>query len=317
MEPQKKSRKLSLVVEVFVLLIGIVLGGYLVLDSRTTRANLLEQVAQNIKEYQLINDTDKDGLENWEEEIHKTDPNNPDTDQDGYLDGEEVASGYNPLQKTNDKLSTNTVQQTRPEPGNLTQMLGYILSFQIKTEEIPPTANINSLEQISGTVVDEKVTEAIQKASASFMYEFIPDYQEEEIKIADGNNLAAIRKYAGEAGNKIGGSDSCQTDLNNLKSETEIIQEAIETKNFEQINCLSNSYYQIYQSVKQVSVPLDWLHIHKEFLSIFWRFHKLHKFIPQYEKDPLKGLIIAEKFQEVNNDLFNLLQEMQIDLENR
>lgn len=43
-------------------------------------------------------DTDNDGLTDYEEVcIYGTDPLNPDTDGDGYLDGEEVEAGYNPL----------------------------------------------------------------------------------------------------------------------------------------------------------------------------------------------------------------------------
>ena len=42
-------------------------------------------------------DTDKDKLFDREEvKVYKTDPLNPDTDGDGFLDGEEVKSGYNP-----------------------------------------------------------------------------------------------------------------------------------------------------------------------------------------------------------------------------
>jgi hypothetical protein len=42
-------------------------------------------------------DADHDGLA-WEDEIELgTDPNNPDTDGDGYVDGEEVRGGFNPL----------------------------------------------------------------------------------------------------------------------------------------------------------------------------------------------------------------------------
>lgn len=45
----------------------------------------------------LIDDPDFDGLETFEElEVYKTDPDNPDTDKDGYNDGEEVNAGYNP-----------------------------------------------------------------------------------------------------------------------------------------------------------------------------------------------------------------------------
>lgn len=46
----------------------------------------------------LPNDTDKDGLTNKEENnIYNTDPNNPDTDGDGFLDGNEISNGTDPL----------------------------------------------------------------------------------------------------------------------------------------------------------------------------------------------------------------------------
>lgn len=44
-----------------------------------------------------ILDQDNDGLTNAQEKIYKTDPNNPDTDKDGYSDGDEVKDGFNPL----------------------------------------------------------------------------------------------------------------------------------------------------------------------------------------------------------------------------
>jgi len=42
-------------------------------------------------------DSDQDGLTDQEEQALGTDPHNPDTDGDGYLDGAEVKAGYNPL----------------------------------------------------------------------------------------------------------------------------------------------------------------------------------------------------------------------------
>lgn len=43
-------------------------------------------------------DSDNDGLSDYEEiHIYHTDPNNKDTDGDGYLDGEEVRNGFSPL----------------------------------------------------------------------------------------------------------------------------------------------------------------------------------------------------------------------------
>ena len=46
----------------------------------------------------LVDDSDSDGLTDYEEIfLYKTDPNDPDTDGDKFLDGVEVANGYNPL----------------------------------------------------------------------------------------------------------------------------------------------------------------------------------------------------------------------------
>ncbi len=47
--------------------------------------------------YQIVNDSDADGLSDFEENDRKTDPQKADTDNDSYLDSEEVFFGYNPL----------------------------------------------------------------------------------------------------------------------------------------------------------------------------------------------------------------------------
>ncbi len=48
----------------------------------------------------LVNDPDRDGLDSTQEIIlYGTDPRKADTDADGYPDGEEVRSGYDPLKK--------------------------------------------------------------------------------------------------------------------------------------------------------------------------------------------------------------------------
>jgi hypothetical protein len=327
MEPQKSSRKINIIVVVLVLLIGISVGGYLVLKSKFGQADFLRQMAQKIEDQEITDDLDHDGLTGWEEKIHGTDPNNPDTDGDGYLDGEEVATGYDPIKPApDDKLAgdaalDNTAQSIRPEPGNLTQMLSYLLAKQMKSGQIPALAglqDINSLGLTLETAIDEKVGQALQKSSASFLAEFIPPFQKDNLKFetTPDNNLAAIRNYAKQASGKIGLLNSCQ-DINDFKDEAEVIQESIVTKNFEQVNCLSDSYLQAYQELLKIPVPLDWLDIHKKFLAIFWNYHKVHQYLPEYEKDPLKGIIVLEKFEETSKNFADLLKEMKADLDSR
>lgn len=51
-------------------------------------------------------DSDNDGLSDQAEvEIYHSDADNPDTDADGYLDGEEIANGYSPLTTAATKLT--------------------------------------------------------------------------------------------------------------------------------------------------------------------------------------------------------------------
>ena len=49
-------------------------------------------------------DSDNDGLPDYIENLYGVDPNNPDTDGDGYTDGEEVENGFDPLVPGNAKL---------------------------------------------------------------------------------------------------------------------------------------------------------------------------------------------------------------------
>src|SRR6266704_2992979 len=54
-------------------------------------------------------DSDCDGLTNAEEKLYGTNPNSSDTDGDGYSDGVEVKSGYDPTKPApGDKISNST-----------------------------------------------------------------------------------------------------------------------------------------------------------------------------------------------------------------
>ena len=54
-------------------------------------------MAENKNTSTVFLDSDQDGLTDQEEKMVGTDPKNSDTDGDGYSDGKEVQSGYNPL----------------------------------------------------------------------------------------------------------------------------------------------------------------------------------------------------------------------------
>ena len=57
----------------------------------------------------LKNDSDQDELSDEMETLYGTDPNNPDTDGDGFSDGDEVARGYDPLLRGGTKLDYDSL----------------------------------------------------------------------------------------------------------------------------------------------------------------------------------------------------------------
>ena len=324
--PKKFTKKINIFLVIFIILIVGLISGYAILKSKNTKADMLEQLAQNFNMDNVINDYDFDGLSDWEEEIYKTSPTNPDTDGDGYLDGEEVASGFDPTKKApNDKLQDEASQQigeglARPEPGNLSQMIGYLLSGQLKAGQMPliNTEDVDSIDQNVMDAMDESIMEAIKKASTGFLSQFIPPFEKKNHKfeLTQENNLTAIENYAKETSDSLGVLNFC-VGTNNTKMEIEIIQEAIETGNFELINCLNNSYLQAYQETLKVPVPLDWLDIHKGILSTYWNFHKVYQYISEFEKDPYKGIIILKKYEQTGDNLVELLKQIEADLESR
>ena len=62
-------------------------------------------------------DTDNDGLTNDQERVYKTDPLNPDTDGDGYRDGVEGATGYDPTKKSEEDPKVISQLQPVQTPG--------------------------------------------------------------------------------------------------------------------------------------------------------------------------------------------------------
>ncbi len=65
-------------------------------EDKETKEEQEPEEEQKTEEEIAYNDSDSDGLSDFEETILKTDPQKSDSDEDGYKDGEEVFNSYNP-----------------------------------------------------------------------------------------------------------------------------------------------------------------------------------------------------------------------------
>jgi hypothetical protein len=107
------------------------------------RANCLSEM-QNID---LHSDADKDGLDFLQEVANNTDPNNPDTDGDGYKDGDEFKNGFNPdgkgslaLAESPSNVACKDIKEEDIKAACLTELKGQPLDItkcgEIKDEKL-------------------------------------------------------------------------------------------------------------------------------------------------------------------------------------
>ena len=105
-KPNKKTLLLLLVA-----IIAVTVTAYLIFYKSNKEVYMASVTAvPNGESSILAKDSDGDGLKDWEEQLWKTDPRNPDSDGDGTPDGVEIKNGRNPtVAGPNDKLDTETV----------------------------------------------------------------------------------------------------------------------------------------------------------------------------------------------------------------
>lgn len=317
MASETRHRKLSIITAIFILFVGIFLGGYLVLKSGRGSAGKLDDIlngrsiiagvcqpdASNAQK-----DSDDDSLKDWEElQIHKTDPCKPDSDGDGYLDGEEIASGYDPTKKApGDELPGTDPKTPRPLPQNLTEALRQQLLGQIQSNQIRAFNEKGELlsqdEIASYPAISQSVQQIISNQAQLFSPEAI---NENEIKISQDNGKASIQNYASAAEAAFSTPAGIQS-----PSESEMFIKAIQTNDFSELDLLLNSYRSSYAKLKNLSVPSELLSIHKEQLNIISSLIKIYESVRQINTDPLRANLALQTYEVLSEEMGNWMSRV-------
>jgi len=151
--------------------------------NENLNANINVPVTMPALNYTSSPDADNDGLTDEEENIYNTERRKPDTDEDGYLDGLEVAGGYNPKAASGALLDVS---------GLVNKYTNTIFNYEV----LYPAAWL-------AKPTDQSLSEVIfQSATGEYM----------EILVEDNlQNLDLVNWYVGQSPN---------VDLNQLKRET-------------------------------------------------------------------------------------------------
>ena len=214
-KPSKKV--LSILSLVFVLVVIIILSTNNDMDTNkiivTNKSDLLSSE---------LNDTDSDGLLDWEEDAWETNLRLADTDGDGTSDGEEVRKGRNPLVVgPNDFIESGTkesmlVEQKRIsdsfEEGTVSDNLSKkLFASYIENEG----GDLSLLEQ--GDVLDKIISESVNQVS------FDNIYSVNNLQTLDSINNHDLKNYANKFAeleyNKILAASSISSNSDTVVSE--------------------------------------------------------------------------------------------------
>lgn len=274
--------------KVFFLVFGI--GGVLLLASfvmsreqGNNKASLGEAVslsAENQTTYSFYKDDDIDGLSNAEEVIFGSSINVTDTDGDGYLDGEEVRNGYDPIKAGTARLS---------DRGNLNTSIRYYIWLR---EE----------KGISEFKIDQGLLDEFANRYPEFMQ--ISEIKDSDIKLISQDNEESVRKYLADL-NKIGLPEG-------LTSYQEIVKEYDETSNV-LIDDLLGKMELARLDFSYLETPLSAKEIQKGYLTIVREFSSIFSDLKNYHQNPIQVELNAKKAQKLI-DLAQKIENIKLEL---
>lgn len=260
------------------------------------------RATKEIELARLNQDSDNDGLKDWEEQIYGTDPQKTDTDGDKTPDGEEIKLGRDPLKPgPKDKLPeplTEKKETPAAAKNNLTQKL--IDKFGEKFIQPyldDPSVNINT-----------KLSQEILKdLPANISY---PTYfTEKDIITLKDDTPENFTNYLKEFNTIISGS------FGNLpQSEIIIFSEALQAEDLSQLSILDvylSSYQTVLTKLRSLPVPPTFTNLHLAYLNATKRQQTAVEKMRQAENDIIKGTYGAQEYLVANNEITELEQKFQ------
>ncbi|OGM98350.1 MAG: hypothetical protein A2915_04570 [Candidatus Yanofskybacteria bacterium RIFCSPLOWO2_01_FULL_41_34] len=222
-------------------------------------------------------DADHDGLDNREESYWNTDFQNPDTDSDGFKDGEEVASGHDPLIP-----SPNDIMDS----GNLTEKLSKLtLSGLYEGSLRPDNPNYDkSLNDMALAVMDDAVKSLSPKINIDQLQIAGPSKENQEKYIKEvsplfENLLSAYLSeiYMVSKNLNVAGKTGFEDEYANFFKNQ------------------SQKYNNYYQSGLKIPTPKNWELNHVGLLKLFSDLSETDLAISNGKIDPVRAVIAMDK----------------------
>lgn len=282
-------------------------------------------------------DSDQDGLTDEEERLYGTNPRDSDSDGDGYSDGAEVASGYDPLKKSpGDKLPspaglTSKIQpevrgieaafQDSSEPeDNLTQQVAQKISAMTEEgaleEETISVSDIKSM--VDSILAVQDIEEELPQISVSEInvkkqnYKNLSKEDAKEKEREDFKNYVIAIYYilASNSPEPITSASNLSSIMGNFSLN---VISAITTRDASSLDKFSQSGEKILEQMREVEVPENLTDLHIEALSLAEYTTVVKDKVTPKANDPLGEIANLSKVQ----NFLGLLANFSVKIESK
>lgn len=240
----------------------------------------------------LIEDDDKDGLKNWEEQIYQTDPKNADTDRDGTNDGDEINQGRDPLKKgPDDKIEIKSEIKESETKTNLTNQFAETFLREPVTQIIAggkPNINTRLVEAYTDQLLSKSILDGAPKVNES------------GLKKNPVNSLENIQAYL-QNFEKI-----WKNNIAPLEKELDITVTAFQEQNYSDLPKLEKNiaaYQKTIDEIKLLFAPASVWNFHVGILDFLYKIKLSAELMKEAEKDPLKAMLAIKDRLDLNNKL--------------
>ncbi|MBI3630886.1 MAG: hypothetical protein HY221_00935 [Candidatus Sungbacteria bacterium] len=260
----------------------------------------------------LTQDSDGDGLPNWEEAIFHTDPHNPDTDGDGTPDGEEVKEGRDPLKPgPNDFVATSTPalssadeSDTPPSP-NLTQRLATALGQQIIAQQL-----VDPSRSVDPKAIGSQIVSDLPRYAAN-----APLLSLHDIATTPNESTAAIKAWAEQLAATV------QESFRDLtQPEALIVVQAMKNEDYGsliQLDAYIKAYDAAVTRAKKIPTPVPFARDELQILNAMLQLRDIASSFRNVQKDPVTALSAIRPYFALQENLQTLNQNIQAGLDKR
>jgi hypothetical protein len=261
-------------------------------DTDSSSFGLLQPASKNGSQASLI-DEDNDGLTSSEEAAWKTDPNNPDSDGDGYLDGEEVLARHDPtISAPGDKLPGESTLNK----GELQQKLYaegtslYVYNGNMTKEyEKQPGNTRKSVEKMK--IFAEKQPIA----------EFLPPVNSSLVPVGMPNTSSSVAQYLSLADNKSALADKA--------AYTQAQLDLKENNSVAVMQNIAQTIREYRESILDVSVPISAIALHELLLGHTEAMAITFDQIALWKDDPVKSLTATRQLEVLDRKYYPIISE--------